>query len=850
MNPGFTLPFLFSIMISKGRIMKLKIQTGLTLFLIIFMPFMWYIDVAGTKVNFSLADVLLILAGIMLLFNLKELLMHKRWMVLLYFAGLLFSLALSQFAGKFKPGFLHVPNSVMLMEMVKTIVTTLYFLCAFMFINEKNFKLIAATLSLGSIPVIAVGFAAYFYQMTGRVFPLQSYALETLRFRGTFEDPNLCALYFIVIFYISLYCFKLLHNRFVRWVILGLIMLSIIAIFLTQSRGGWLAFGGSVLILAVFTLRKIQKESLLLPLAGILMFLLVLNADYLLQAGKVTNEIITRVQLPAGHDVENIDRVQLLKAAFRMGNDNFLVGVGKGSFPLNTNLYLGEDSKEYQMQYIPHNTLLSFFAQQGIVGLLLFLLLPGYILFRLMSSRGGHRPYFIALLAGILIHSMTLNLENIRFVWFLAGIFLASEVKTFQVNLHPSKAISKGAYIPILSGLLCVVLLLYISLSLKFVVNPFLSSGQTYEKTLSSLEPGWYSLSFDLQTDEHLHSVEVFNGENLLRKMDFRSAYGFVNEKLFIDGNFQIRFSSNEEGWLKINNAYLQNETTKIPLYQYPLLPLSLHAWANNNKLLVYSTIPSYITLPDASGKLLEALKLLDTRIVRVSNLTYAFEFQYLCEEPLEKNYQMDLLIYYSSLASLPPIESQRNSLSHRFTIYPLTSNWEKDKVYTVKSYRLLCSDNFQLYGRYYDYGSKVFVHEAYFPIPWELGFKSQEILSPANNLWMNFLYSKDKENMIHMTSNGWVESGRMNLKAGTHTLNFTAQGAWLDGYSEIRIRDSFLNEIARITLDNTMKDYSVEYRTEIPQEGISFLLELINHKSENEVGNRNVILKETFTVE
>lgn len=829
--------------------MKQKIQTALTLLIIIFMPYMWYIDVAGTKVNFSLADVLLIPAGIMMLFNLKELFTRKRWFIMLYFAGLLFSLTLSHFASKLNPGFLHAPNSVLLMEIVKTIVTALYLLCAFVFVDEKNFKLTAITISLGSIPVMVIGFAAYLSHITGYTFPLQVYALKMLRFRGTFEDPNLCALYFIVIFYTSLYCFRFMQKRFLRWTMVTPALFSIIAIVLTQSRGGWLAFGGSILIFVLLSIRNIHKESLLLPLAAIIVVLLVLNLDYLLQNGKTTNEIITRVQMTVNQDVEDIDRVQLMKAAFQMGNDNFIVGVGKGSFPLNTNLYLGENSSAYRYQNIPHNTLLGFYAQQGIVGLLLFLLLPGYIMFRLILSCGGHRLYFIALLVGILIHSMTINLENIRFVWFLAGIFLAVEIKVFQNELRPTKTMGKGAYIPVLSGLLCVMLVLYSSLSLKLALNPYLSGGQVYEKTLSSLEPGWYSLRFDLQTDEHLHTVEVLDGENLIWKMDFRSAYGFVDEKLFISENFKIRFISNEEGWLKANNAYLQNETAKFPLYQYPLLPLPLYTWANNRELLAYLDIPSFRIPPDASGTPFEGLKLLDARIVKVSNLTHAFEFTYLCKQTTEKNYHMDLLMDFGSLTSLLSAENQRNSLKHRFSINPLTSEWEKDNVYTVKTYRLLSCLDFQLYGRYYDFENKVYDQEAYFPISWQEGSRNQEILSSDNNLWINFLYNKYDGDMIYMTYNGWVESGRMNLQAGAHTLKFTAQGTWLDGYPEIRILDNFLNEITRITLDDTMRDYTVEYYTEVPLEGMSFILELTNYKSEKDVGNRKAILKETFEV-
>ncbi|MBP7176171.1 MAG: hypothetical protein KBA53_08155 [Thermoclostridium sp.] len=166
--------------------MRQKIQTVASVLLILFMPFMQYIDIAGTKVNISLADVLLPVLGILMLFNIKELFQRKRWLVVLYFAGLIFSLALSQFAGRYKPDFLHVSNTVMLMEMLKTSVVAMYFFSAFLLVDEKNFRVSLITLSLGSILVMIIGFSSYIYSILGKDFFIEAYTHESLRFRGTF----------------------------------------------------------------------------------------------------------------------------------------------------------------------------------------------------------------------------------------------------------------------------------------------------------------------------------------------------------------------------------------------------------------------------------------------------------------------------------------------------------------------------------------------------------------------------------------------------------------------------------------------------------------------------------------
>ena len=142
-----------------------------------------------------------------------------------------------------------------------------------------------------------------------------------------------------------------------------------------------------------------------------------MQLDYSLQYGKTTKNVINRIQdsLIKGNE---IDRFELTKAAFQMGNDNFIFGVGKGNFPLNSYIYLGEDNRNYKNQYIPHNTLMGFYAQQGIVGVIIFLILPIFLLYRMIKSGYSQNRYFIPLLGGLAVQSFAINVENIRFYGF------------------------------------------------------------------------------------------------------------------------------------------------------------------------------------------------------------------------------------------------------------------------------------------------------------------------------------------------------------------------------------------------------------------------------------------------
>lgn len=445
--------------------MKNKIQLSINTLLIILMPLMMYITVSDTKINFSIADIILVLIGVLFLINIKEFFVHKRWIYILYFVGLLISLSLSQFMGKFNDDFLHVSNNVMFMEMVKTVVVGMYFFSAFMFIrNEKTYRISLITISLSSIPVFIIGISAYIYFLLGKDFIIDAFEIYKLRFLGTFEDPNLCALYFIVIFFVSLLNFKTVKKKFLKYLMFCISIISLIVIILTMSRGGWLALAGASIVFVILNIRNFKKESILFVIPIIIVLLISLNMDYSLQNGKITNHIVDRIQDSLSKDNNEIDRVQLMKTAVKMGNDNFLFGVGKGSFPLNSYKYLGEDSPRYKQQNIPHNTILGFYAQQGIVGVLIFIILPSFILYLMIKSKRKQNIYLISLFIGLFIHSLTINVENVRFLWYIFGVMLAGERMNINLDFVPIAKINSRKYAVIVSVLSLLAVGLYLNL--------------------------------------------------------------------------------------------------------------------------------------------------------------------------------------------------------------------------------------------------------------------------------------------------------------------------------------------------------------------------------------------------
>lgn len=830
--------------------MKNKLQIGINLLLIILMPFMMYINISGTKVNFALADMLLVLTGILFLINIKDFFIQKRWLYLLYFAGLLLSLVLSQYVSQFNDDFLRVENSVMIMEMVKNVVVAMYFFTAFMFVkNERDFKVSLAAISFSSIPVMIMGFMSYVYFLLGKDFFIDIYKTGTLRFFGSFGDPNLCAFYFILVFFISILNYRTFRNKLLRFSMLGISILSLIVIILTMSRGGWLAFVGAVVVFILINIKNLKKESLIVFISIIIIAYTFIGLDYYFKQGRITINIISRIQDSLITDVDDIDRVQLMKAAFSMGNDNFLFGVGKGSFPLNSYKYLSKDNIQYKRQNIPHNTILGFYAQQGIVGVLIFVTLPGYILYSMIKSKRKQNLYFIPLFAGLFIHSMTINVENVRFLWYILGLMLASESLDIHLYFRPAVRMNNRTFNAVLAVLLLFDLFAVIDVSRKLAANIYAYKGDAYERRISVANPGDYELTFDIQTDSHLHSAEIFDDDELLWRMEFKSAYGFVKVPLYLDNECRVVFKSDEEGWMKVKNAHIAGNNKKIPLYDYILLPRAVEDWASNKGYLVYTDDPSFRKRFEVGEDRLNAFEILDATLTRYSNLSHMYQFNMKSKRNVDTNYQLDLRLYHPSISGLLTGELQRNLWSHRFTLSPLTGEWEEGKVYTVKNRRLFASEGFSLYGRYYDYANKTYSQETYFPIQYELVKENQDIIELGESQWVNICYNKDKENIIHMTKNAWVESYRMNLEPGTYEITYMAQGSFLEEYPKLKLRDSFFNEITEIVLDDTMKEYTVKYHTDEPKEGMSFILELINYKSVKDIGSRKVLLKDWLKV-
>ena len=206
-------------------------------------------------------------------------------------------------------------------------------------------------------------------------------------------------------------------SKIQNYVFYSLFLILLTALFFTFSRGAWAGFIAGSIIILVFKLWQRDKSSLrqlftLAAASAVLVSVLFINYQDLATTRLSNN---ARLEIKS-----NLERTASYKDGIAIIKDRWLVGVGIGGYTLAlVKLYPAEPSWFYQPT---HNTFLLVFAETGIVGLILFICIIGFLLISndelLISNRilndqlpdeVSNKPYFWKL-----IRNLKLEIRN----WF------------------------------------------------------------------------------------------------------------------------------------------------------------------------------------------------------------------------------------------------------------------------------------------------------------------------------------------------------------------------------------------------------------------------------------------------
>ena len=280
-------------------------------------------------------------------------------------AWLTFSLAWSQDPGRGLEDLWHWYVVALLFVVVVTTVTT-----------RRALKLIVAAFVAGAVISVAIGLFD-----GSLVSSLQGVA----RFGGDEGDPNVLAAAILPATVLAAALLTDTRSSALRGLLLGAIALLIAGLVATESRGG--AVAGVVAIVAAFVLFRGRRREVAAVAA-----LALGVAAVTFVSSPVTWERVTSYKNDNG-------RADLRTVAWRMGMDEPVTGVGLNNFEVRAPDFVREPGALTYVglivddPHLVHNTYLQLFAEDGIVGLALFLGIVGGCLraAKLAADRFGAR---------------------------------------------------------------------------------------------------------------------------------------------------------------------------------------------------------------------------------------------------------------------------------------------------------------------------------------------------------------------------------------------------------------------------------------------------------------------------
>ena len=280
-------------------------------------------------------------------------------------AWLTFSLAWSEDPGRGLEDLWHWYVVALLFVVVVTTVTT-----------RRALKLIVAAFVAGAVISVAIGL------FDGS---LVSSLHGAARFAGEEGDPNVLAAAILPAIVLAAALLTDTRSSALRGLLVGAIALLIAGLVATESRGG--AVAGVVAIMAAFVLFRGRRRQVAAVAA---LALGVAALTFVSSPG--TWERVTSYKNDNG-------RSDLRTVAWRMGMDEPVTGVGLNNFEVRSPDFVREPGALTYVglivddPHLVHNTYLQLFAEDGIVGLALFLGIVGGCLraAKLAADRFGAR---------------------------------------------------------------------------------------------------------------------------------------------------------------------------------------------------------------------------------------------------------------------------------------------------------------------------------------------------------------------------------------------------------------------------------------------------------------------------
>lgn len=288
-------------------------------------------------------------------------------------------------------------------------------------INKKQFEVLFLCLfsSLTITSIVAI------YQFLNGIFRPSGLSSHYMHLGG----------YYVII--LPVFLIFLLDNISLDWfrhkTVLAIPFVVCIAGFIANNtRGAWLTVGlMSVMVLFVLGIRNPKKLC-----CGIVAIALcascIVNNKYLLQRVK---------SITSTTNQSNVERTLIWGSAFRMISDYPILGVGPGCF---TNLYqkkyISPKAKEPDLRHC-HNLFLQITTENGILGIISFLILHIYFFWYGLVNYIKDKKYtaiaIASIVLGVLLHGMTeFNASVFKDMWLMIGMCYWTLFNEYKFDHH------------------------------------------------------------------------------------------------------------------------------------------------------------------------------------------------------------------------------------------------------------------------------------------------------------------------------------------------------------------------------------------------------------------------------
>jgi putative inorganic carbon (HCO3(-)) transporter len=244
-----------------------------------------------------------------------------------------------------------------------------------------------------------------------------------MRIGGTVGSSNFAAAYLSISLASAASSLFTNLGRAYKWLAVTVLGLGGVALIFTFSRGGWMALALAVTVICLLVWSR-RGFSLKTPIA----VLLILGILYLPFQSVISARLL-------GDDKGSAEsRIPLMKLAFRIIEDNPVLGVGANNFTVVMDRYLTPEFR-HSFLFAVHNKYLLVLSETGIIGLLAFLA------FLLDALRKGWQcwvlqdrllsPLALGFAAGIAGHMVHMSVDVFRgrptqqLLWLVAALLTA-----------------------------------------------------------------------------------------------------------------------------------------------------------------------------------------------------------------------------------------------------------------------------------------------------------------------------------------------------------------------------------------------------------------------------------------